>query len=147
MLFQVPLDINLAEEAQKTGQLENYTAAASGGQLLADWIGGLLSLVMVIASLALLLNLVWGALTWVTSGGEKGKLDEARQRMTNSVIGIVILSSVLVIFMMVQYFLGIEVLNFGGAGGSAPVSCGPGLNFDAALNACCPAGGGACIPV
>ena len=42
-----------------------------------------------------------GALQWVLSGGDKEKLTKARQMMTNSLIGLIILFSVWTIFLLI----------------------------------------------
>jgi hypothetical protein len=46
--------------------------------------------------------LVRGALEWIFSEGEKGALTAARTRMTNAVIGLIILASVFAIMQIVQ---------------------------------------------
>lgn len=86
-------------------------------------VDSILSMVMIIAILLLLLYLLWGALDWITSGGDKGKTEKARDKMTGASIGILVLSSVVVIFMIIQRFLGITVLSFNGScgtGGTTP---------------------------
>lgn len=80
---------------------------------IANWIGTLLSVVMVAGVLILLYYLIMGAFNWLTSGGDKSKVEEARNKITTAIIGILLLSCVLAIVMFVQYILGIEVLYFG----------------------------------
>lgn len=46
---------------------------------------------IVIGTLAMLFNLVNGALEWITAGGEQAKVQHARQKMTNAIVGLVIL--------------------------------------------------------
>lgn len=86
-------------------------------QNFADLIGSLLSVVMAIAMLSLLLMLVWGGLEWITAGGDKSKLESARSRIMQSIIGVVVLASAVAIFSLMQQILGVCVLNFG------PYSC------------------------
>lgn len=75
-------------------------------------IGTVLSITMTIALLILLFMLVTGAIQWMTSGGEGAKLTEARERITNAIIGIIILSGSLAIFLFIQWILGIQILTF-----------------------------------
>lgn len=89
-------------------------------QQFANLIGSVLSIVITIGVLMLLLYLVWGAFSWITSGGDKGKVEEARNRMTTAVIGIIVLSSSVAIFMLVQQILGICVLDFWGTACRTP---------------------------
>lgn len=46
-----------------------------------------------IGSLAVILFFLLGAFGWITAGGDKGKIEEARNKMTNAVIGLVLLVS------------------------------------------------------
>lgn len=89
---------------------------AQGGvtheQRLADIIGQLLTATMSIALLLLFLYLVWGAMEWVTSAGDKAKIEAARNKMTQAAIGVIVLASVIAIFIVVQNFIGVEVFKF-----------------------------------
>lgn len=73
-------------------------------------LGNTLNIIMVIALLILLFYLIWGAIEWITSGGDSGKLQNARNRMLQAGVGVLILSATLALFMFVQYLLGIEVI-------------------------------------
>jgi hypothetical protein len=79
----------------------------------AGLIGTLLSVVMTVGMLLLLYYLIMGAFAWLTSNGDKGKTEEARNKITTAVIGMIILASVLAMVGFVQYILGIQILTFG----------------------------------
>lgn len=51
-----------------------------------------------IAMLALLLYLLWGAMDWITSGGEKEKISKAQNKIQNAVIGMLLVIGALSIF-------------------------------------------------
>jgi hypothetical protein len=78
-------------------------------------INAVLSFVMVIAALLVLLYLVWGGIEWITSGGDKGKTESARNKITAAVIGLIILAASYAIFLLVLNFIGFsnpeELLN------------------------------------
>lgn len=78
----------------------------------ASLIGSLISIVLPVSALLLLLYIIWGAVEWITSGGDKGKLEKARQRITTGIIGIIIVSATVSLFMIMQQILDICVLNF-----------------------------------
>jgi len=67
---------------------------------------------MTIAALLVFIYLLWGAIGWITAGGDKGKIETARNKITTAVIGVVVLASVVAIFKVLQLVLGIEVLTF-----------------------------------
>jgi hypothetical protein len=67
------------------------------------------SAVVLVAGLATFLYLVYGGVEWITSGGEKGKLEEARNKITNGIIGLAIVASAWAVFQLVDYFFGIGI--------------------------------------
>jgi uncharacterized membrane protein len=96
-----------------------FAASATGtainpGQGFATDIGGLinsvLNLVMIIALLLVFLYLILGGIQWITSGGDKGKTEEARNKITAAVIGIIILAAAYALVQFVAYVLGFGTL-------------------------------------
>ncbi len=77
-------------------------------------IGKMMQAAMTLAALAVLAYLIWGGIEWITSGGDKSKVENARNRITQAIMGIIVLAATTAIFMLVQNFLGITVLNFSG---------------------------------
>ena len=53
---------------------------------------------IIVAGLFMLIYLLFGALDWITSGGEKEKILKAQNRITNAIIGMVLIFVVLVVF-------------------------------------------------
>lgn len=77
---------------------------------LGKLINGVLGFVMVIAALMVLLYLVLGGIEWITSGGDKGKTESARNKITAAVIGLVILAASYAVLLVVLNFLGFSSL-------------------------------------
>ena len=77
-------------------------------------IQAVLSFVMVIAALLVFLYLIWGGIEWITSGGDKGKTENARGKITAAVIGLIILATAFAVLTLVLNFLGFS----GGVTGS-----------------------------
>lgn len=48
-------------------------------------------IVLLAAALLVLAYLLWGGIDWITSGGDKEKLTHAQQKITQALIGIVVL--------------------------------------------------------
>ncbi len=67
-----------------------------------------LNTVLLIAAVLVLLYLVWGGIQWITSGGDKGKTEEARNKITAAVIGLAVVAASYAIFRVVLYVLGIN---------------------------------------
>lgn len=74
-------------------------------------INAVLSFVMVIAALLVFFYLIWGGIEWITSGGDKGQTEKARNKITSAVIGLVILAASYAILTLVLRFLGFSNLN------------------------------------
>jgi hypothetical protein len=70
----------------------------------------ILNIVLTIGVIAVLLYLIWGGIEWITSGGDKGKTESARNKITSAVIGLVILISAWAILQFVQSLLGLKIL-------------------------------------
>lgn len=53
-------------------------------------IGNIINFFVIFAGLAMLFYLLWGAFDWITSEGEKEKMEKARNKITFAIIGIII---------------------------------------------------------
>ena len=111
MSKQLALTLDIAGSAQEQGLqgAQNY-ARQDGG--IGVVIGNILSFVMLAGALLCLFFLMMGAIEWITSGGDSGKVEGARNKITNAVVGLLVLSATLAIFSLVQNFLGIQFINF-----------------------------------
>ncbi len=90
--------------------LSNPTSASSVNSLslfLSTFIGFLTTL----AGLMFLMYFIIAALGWITSGGEKGKVESAKQQMTNAAIGLIIVITAYSIVGIVGGVLGVNILN------------------------------------
>lgn len=91
--------------AQTLGNIEVQTptgfATSFGGML-----NGVLSFVLVIAALLVFFYLILGGIEWITSGGDKGKTEGARNKITAAVIGLIILAASYAVLTLALNFLG-----------------------------------------
>jgi hypothetical protein len=91
----------------------------------AEWLSRIAGAIMVIAVLMLLIYLLWGGISWITAGGDSSKVQSARDRITQAVLGIIVLAASIAIFMLVQSFLGVEILTFTGGTSSGSNTTAP----------------------
>lgn len=70
----------------------------------------ILRVVLAVAALLTLGYLIFGAFKWITSGGDKGKTESARNSIISAVIGLVIVASSYAILLLTLNFLGYESL-------------------------------------
>ncbi|MCA9368852.1 MAG: hypothetical protein H6773_04530 [Pseudomonadales bacterium] len=90
------------------------TTEIDPGQGFASDIGTLinavLSFVMVIAALSVFMYLIWGGIEWITSGGDKGKTESARNKITAAILGLVVLAASYAILLIALNFIGFDDL-------------------------------------
>jgi hypothetical protein len=86
--------------------LLNHTAGAYFQKIIPSFIG----LAFAIGVLIFVFMLIAGAIQWIASGGDKAALEGARGRITNAIVGIVILFSVFAIIKIIEKFFGIDIL-------------------------------------
>lgn len=76
-----------------------------------EWlVPALISLTLIIGAVIFFFVLLWGAISWITSGGDKSAVESARGKVTAGIIGIIILFSVYAIVKLLQGFFGINIL-------------------------------------
>lgn len=75
-----------------------------------DFISLILQFIMVLAFLMVFIFLIWGGIEWITSGGDKGKLETARNKMTQAIIGLLVLAGSLSVYFLIQKIFGVNVL-------------------------------------
>jgi hypothetical protein len=75
---------------------------------LGIWITSVASLMIAIIVLLVFFQLIMGGFSWITSGGDKGKTDEARNRLVAAVIGLLIIAASYAILIVLLRFLGFE---------------------------------------
>lgn len=94
--------------AQVTSLSVNLSSAGFQIQDFGKLITGLLNMVMFVAALLVFAYLVWGGVQWITSGGDKGKTEEARNKITAAIIGLAVVAASYAIFLLVVSFLGVS---------------------------------------
>lgn len=72
-------------------------------------VSNLASLLLIAASIAAFLYLIYGGFKWLTSSGDKGKLEEAQATITNAIIGLVIIAASWAVFVYLNSTLGIGI--------------------------------------
>ncbi len=74
-----------------------------------QFINNILILVFIVAIVAVLFMLVWGALQWIFSGGEKEAVASARNRIIHALVGLAILAIAIAVARLAGQFLGIDL--------------------------------------
>jgi hypothetical protein len=84
------------------------TAGSGPGEpILGNLISAVLGFIVVIGFIVAFLYLILGAMNWISSAGDKSKLETARIQITQALVGLIILVAVWGIMRVVGSFLGI----------------------------------------
>ncbi len=113
----VSAQINLRGGGGQFSNVEGVTIAAL--------VTAVISFILVIAALVFFFMLLWGGLSWILAGGDKGKTEEARNRITGALVGLVIVFSAWAILQLAEAFLGVDfgaltIPTIGGGAAPAP---------------------------
>jgi hypothetical protein len=103
--------------------LPGFTPITNIGAYVSQIVG----LFLIVASLATLVYLVMGGVQWIMAGSDKSKVSEARDRLTNAIIGLAIVAASWAVFILLNYFFGLGLVggtgstgSTGGTGGNTP---------------------------
>jgi len=66
---------------------------------------------ILVGGLALLLFIAWGGLNWITAGGNEKKVEEAKDKITNGIIGMTVLVGTAALAAFIGKALGLDLLN------------------------------------
>lgn len=76
-------------------------------------VGAFVRLVLIAGFVVALFYFLFGAIRYITSGGDKAALEAARGHLANAIIGLVILLSVFAILFFIETFFGVSILTRG----------------------------------
>ena len=87
-------------------ELGNDPAAAQDGSTFINYFIVIWRGVIAVGALIVVIYFLWGALEWIYSGGDTGKVQKARDKMTQAVIGLILLvgSFVIISFISMVFF-------------------------------------------
>lgn len=76
---------------------------------LGTFISRVFSAIIIVAGIATFVYMIYGGIEWVMSGGEKDKINGARAKITQAIIGLAVVASAWAVFKLVDYFFGIGI--------------------------------------
>ena len=111
-LAQIPLYTGDKLEGKGALGLEGKPASTAPS-IFTTTISAFVGILTVVAFIYFLFLLLIGGVAWMTAGGDKAKLAEARGRMTSGLIGLVIVISAIFIVRLLADIAGIDFFNIG----------------------------------
>ncbi len=91
--------------------IEPINAGRGYAENFGTMFSSMLNVVMLVAALLVFAYMIWGGIEWITSGGDKGKAESARNKLTAAIIGLVIVAASYAVVTLVVQFLGFGSFN------------------------------------
>lgn len=85
-------------------QPENFKVADVGVA-----IKNVINAALVIAALLAFIYLILGGIQWITSGGDKSAMESARNKITQAIVGLIIVAAAYAVMNLVASFLGLNI--------------------------------------
>lgn len=86
------------------------TGAGASIAIFNNVISSIVGIMTIIAAIWFIVQFISGAVSIISSGGDKAKLQEARNRITSGVIGIVITVAAIFIIQVLSQLIGVDLL-------------------------------------
>ncbi len=107
-------EVVLGNIGEGTGLIQGESEIYSEGVIAWEVIVSTVAQVLFFAAaVATFIYLIWGGLTFISSGGKPEKVAEARRRITYAAIGLIITACAFVIWQLILGIVGAESLNPG----------------------------------
>lgn len=87
------------------------TPIGTGIGIFTNLISSIIGLMTIIAFIWFVFTFLTGAIGIITAGGDKQALENARKRIVNGIIGVVIVISAIFIISLIGTLFGIQILN------------------------------------
>ena len=96
--------------AQITNPAVPKLQSKSGVGFFQDLLPRLVGLALVVGLLIFFFIMITGAIQWITSGGDKAALENARGKISSALVGLVILLALFAFIKLLESFFGINIL-------------------------------------
>lgn len=79
---------------------------SSGASAISMILSNLVTLIYSVAAVVLIFMILWGAFDWLTSGGDKEKLENAKKKLINAFVGIMLFAIAFAVIQVLGQFTG-----------------------------------------
>ncbi|MGD9129403.1 MAG: hypothetical protein PVJ09_02875 [Candidatus Woesebacteria bacterium] len=105
------LDFGTGFEPPSTAYSEGSTTQEGAIKNLELFLSNLIGFLTILASLFFLVYFFVASFQWVTSGGDSGKAQKARDRMLQGALGLIIIIAAYSIIGLIGKIVGLDILN------------------------------------
>lgn len=95
-----------------SGPLANPGTGNGPVTVFSNFVSGVIGVMTIVAIIWAVFSIITGAISIISSGGDKQALETARKKITTGIIGLIIVLVALLIIDLISYFLGTgDILN------------------------------------
>ena len=87
--------------------LPEKVGSGEGGPIVANLISAAVGIILFFGFIMALIHLTLGAVRWITASGDKTHLQNAQERITQAIVGLIVLAAIWAVFILVSNFIGI----------------------------------------
>ncbi len=93
--------------AYSQAPVESIEAPSWMAKDIGSVINSVLSLILVIVALLAFGYFIWAGIEWMTAGGDQGKITKAKNKMTSTGVGLIVLASSYAFVQLLLWFLNV----------------------------------------
>lgn len=87
------------------------TSPTGGESFLQAVIPNVIGLLFVFGGVAFFFMFIWGAVSWILSGGDKAHVEAAKARITSALVGFILMVATFAIIALIETFFKINILS------------------------------------
>lgn len=91
-------------------ELQDKLKTEGGSNYIQDLLPRIIGLGLIIGIVIFFFIMLIGAIQWISSGGDKSAIESARSKITNALVGILLLLALFAIIKLIGDFFGINIL-------------------------------------
>ena len=108
MKIAAVIDLGPLRGLGKLGLETGTTQGAPG--VFNSFLSSVIGLLTIIASVWFIFLFIMGAIGYMTAGGDKGQIENARKKMVNGIVGLVIVIAGIFVVNLVGYIFGLQYI-------------------------------------
>jgi hypothetical protein len=86
-----------------------FVGPGSGASFLSALLSTVITIILIVGGLYFFFQLITGAVAWIGSGGDKASLEEAKGKIANAGIGLILLFSAWAIITLIEDVFGVSI--------------------------------------
>lgn len=102
---------NILAQGKLTNPVLGNLGSQTGESYFQKFVPATIGMAFLIGAIIFFFTLVIGAIQWISSGGDKQGLESARGKITNAMIGIILLFAAFALVNLIEIFFKINILS------------------------------------